>query len=156
MSEEWREVIGFPDYQVSNLGRVKSLNYMKTKKEQILKPQISIGYYYIQLGRGNCKRVNRLVAQAFLPNPENLRDCDHINRNKLDNRVENLRWSSRSDNLKNRDYLIRETNTGEPNISFIHRDEVYLVRKIIKGKQHTGRYHTLEEAVQFRDALLSL
>ena len=63
-----------------------------------------LGYDYLRVGlSGSCKTafVHRLVAEAFIPNPLGLRDVDHINGNKQDNRVENLRWVSHKENCNN-------------------------------------------------------
>lgn len=89
---------------VSNLGRIKSLNFRRTKVEKILKSiNHSVGYNSISLskdGKLTPFLIHRLVATAFLNNYENLTDVNHINGNKKDNRVENLEWLNHSENLK--------------------------------------------------------
>lgn len=105
MIEEWKEIEGYTDYMVSNLGRVKSLNYRKTDKEQVLKPIKDSGGYLVV---GLCKdrklkqfKVHRLVANAFITNTDNKKEIDHINTIKTDNRVDNLRWVTHKENMNN-------------------------------------------------------
>ena len=96
--ECWREIEGFPNYQVSNLGRVKN-----NKTDKILKPyKTNRGYHTIGFwSDGKKKRlsIHRLVAKAFLPNPRNLPEVNHINGSKADNNVRNLEWASGSNNV---------------------------------------------------------
>lgn len=97
MSVEWRKIEGFENYSVSNTGLVKNT---KTGRLLCLK-KTHDGYYGVGLFKhsvGKYFKVHRLVATAFIPNPDNLYAVDHINNNKLDNRVENLRWLSLVDN----------------------------------------------------------
>lgn len=103
MEEIWKDVEGFERlYQVSNLGNVKSLANSKTKSEKILKYSLGRrGYCQVVLSKSNNKyymRVHRLVAQAFIPNPENKPEVNHINGIRNDNRVENLEWCTQSEN----------------------------------------------------------
>ena len=102
--EEWRDIQGYEGlYMVSNLGRVKSLNYHRTGKERIMKPSDNgHGYLFVVLckdGKDKNCRINRLVAQAFLPNPDNLPEVNHKDENKYNNCVENLEWCDRSYNV---------------------------------------------------------
>jgi hypothetical protein len=97
MSEEWKSYN--ENYEVSTFGNVRN-----KKTFRILKPWLSgSGYYKCQIGKNRLrKRVNRMVAETFLPNENNLPVCDHINHIRTDNRVENLRWVSYRDNNLNR------------------------------------------------------
>lgn len=105
-NEEWRDVIGYEGkYQVSNLGNVRSLSYMRTGRIKNLALHINKhGYVYVALlkdGKHKTCLVHRLVALAFIPNPDGKPCIDHINTIRNDNRVENLRWCTISENMRN-------------------------------------------------------
>ncbi len=107
MNEEWRDIAGFEGlYQVSNLGRVKCLEHkcpgrykgkFRTVKEHLMTcvENKTNGYIYVTLSnldRGRTFTVHRLVANAFIPNPENLPVLNHKDEDKHNNSVDNLEW----------------------------------------------------------------
>ena len=105
-TEIWRTPIDkgikYEKYQVSNYGRLKNLNYRNTGRAKLMNPwEDKDGYLKIGL-RKNRKTdstfVHRLVAQTFIPNPENLPEVNHIDEDKTNNRVDNLEWKSHRDN----------------------------------------------------------
>lgn len=114
--EEWRDIEGYEGlYQVSNEGRVKSLERMvdgtgkwfpRLIKTKILKQNLSAqGYKQVNLhneeGVQKTQKVHRLVAKAFIPNPQNKPHIDHINTIRTDNRSCNLRWVTQKENSEN-------------------------------------------------------
>ena len=116
MTEEiWKDIEGYEGlYQISNLGRVKSLKHIivrnngvkQTFQEKILKTPLckKTGYPMVCLwfmGKEKRYSVHRLIAQAFIPNPENKPEINHINTIRNDNRIENLEWVTRTENMNN-------------------------------------------------------
>lgn len=100
--EEWKDIKGYENkYQISNLGRVKALDYRRTGKEQIISIKNNKGYSEVALWKDSKRKmfmVHRLVAQAFIPNPNNLPQVNHKDENKTNNIVENLEWCTQSYN----------------------------------------------------------
>lgn len=104
MTEEiWKDIAGYEGlYKVSNLGRVKSLNYNRTRKERLFDLHLRRGYLYVVLSK-NCisKKfsVHRLVATTFIENPDNLPQVNHKDEDKTNNRVDNLEWCTAEYNI---------------------------------------------------------
>lgn len=113
MIEEWKDVIGFEDkYQISNLGniRLKGNNLFKVPIMELS------GYYYTYLDGNKISYIHRLVAQAFIPNPNNYPCVNHINGTKKDNKVNNLEWCTYSHNNKEAYKLgLKKPHIGEIN-----------------------------------------
>jgi hypothetical protein len=143
--EEWRVIEEFDNYSVSNKGRIRN-----DKKGTFIKETFNtFGYHQCRLSKNGITktlRINRIVAIAFLPNEENLPEIDHINNIRHDNRVENLRWISRSNNLRN---MTKRGSCKLFGVSFEKAKNNYKATITIEGFQKTiGRYKTEEEAHQ--------
>lgn len=118
MEEIWKNIEGTNGrYQISNLGRVKS--FTRNSEGLILKPHISRMYEYV----GICKKgspprtepIHRLVAKAFVPNPNNFKEVNHIDENKLNNRADNLEWCTRQYNMSYKTARLRQgISNGKP------------------------------------------
>lgn len=152
--ERWVVIEGYEDYQVSNLGRIKSLKY---NKERILSSAIDkLGYARVNLSDGKCKlfTVHRLVAKAFIPNPDNKPYIDHIDRNPRNNSAVNLRWATPSENCINQ---VRPNNTTGEKYIIKRRDYDYYkvqIRAPGGGKMFYKTFHNLQDAITARDSYL--
>ena len=114
MQEVWKAVPGYEGrYEVSDQGRVRSLDrtvnqksrwgtlYTSTRKGQLLRPgRMPGGHLSVVIGRGNSQCVHKLVLLAFVGPAPDKHECCHNNGNPADNRLENLRWGTRSENIK--------------------------------------------------------
>ena len=151
MEEEvWKDIPGYEGrYQVSDIGRVRSLNYRGTGKVSVLKLSIDKdGYHVISLfskteinQQYRSFRVGRLVGIVFVPNPDNKPEIDHINGIRTDDRVENLRWTTRKENDNNPHCLKRksETRMGKLNHQFGKKASLELRQKL--SESHNGIKH---------------
>jgi len=128
-NEEWRDVLGYEGlYKVSNLGRVKSFfkGIEKFRKPVLARP----GYFSVVLYKNNIPqsaRIHVLVAQAFIPNPENKAYVNHIDGNKLNNRADNLEWVTPSENLRHAyDTGLQKSGCEHPSAKFTEEQIKYI------------------------------
>ena len=108
--EEWKDIEGY-EYEISKSGQVRNKQTNKILKNHFGKR----GYYTVQLHKDKKVRmyyIHRLIAQAFIPNPSNKKFVDHIDRNRKNNSINNLRWVNSIENAQNNDKVVNKS-TGE-------------------------------------------
>lgn len=146
IKEEWRNVYGYEGlYEVSNYGRVR-----RKDNSAVLDGNVnSYGYKTVGLsnyyGRKNVK-VHRLVALAFIPNPECKRNVNHIDGNKLNNYVNNLEWATHGENISHAMNILGVDYSSKPvvqlsksgNFVAIHKDISHAARMMGGHSQHIG------------------
>ena len=118
-NEVWKDIPDYEGlYQVSNLGRIKSLNFNKTGKEKIMKPRTGNRYYMIALWKNGIRKdylLHRIVAETFIPNPENKPFINHKDENCFNNSINNLMWCTHKENMNwgTRNERISKANKGK-------------------------------------------
>lgn len=152
--KQWKQ-IGTSRYSVSDHGDIRNDRFGR-----ILKPSVWDGRAHVKLMMTNNPRdkpinysVHRLVAQAFIPNPENKPQVDHVDNDPLNNHISNLRWATNSENMAN----IRRpksNSTGEKGVYVHTTSGKYMAYVGCEGKlNYLGLFDTLEQAKAYRDEI---
>ena len=147
--EIYREIKGFENYEISNLGNVRNLITNRNIKKHIN----GQGYYAVNL-KNDLKirpvRIHRLIAIAFIVNPDNKPCVDHIDNNTLNNNINNLRWATTSENGMNQKMSIKNTS-GVKGVRYDKDRKKWKAEIKLNGiNMHIGRYETIEEATRAR------
>lgn len=142
--EIWKPVVECPNcYLCSNYGRIKTLPRNGVSRggriiKQVLKKD---GYYQVDMqdyGRHLYRRVNRVIGEAFVPNPDNKPICDHIDNNPLNNKSDNLQWMTNSENIQK---YVREVYDDR----FVGRGKIQPKKVIATQNNETLTFHSVFE-----------
>ena len=163
MKEKWKDIKGFENYQISNLGNVKTkeryyinnLGYKVHIKEKLMKFSERSGYYVVNLRKNGIrysKQVHRLVAENFLPSIENKKIVNHKDFNKKNNCVDNLEWCTQQENVswsKCNMKKIHIKNKDTYGITYRNRGSGYYEIQI--KKKFVGKAAKFEDAIKIRN-----
>ena len=143
----------FENYLIFEDGGIFSI-----QSDRFLKPgKDTIGYLVVGLYKNKkkyTKSIHRLVGETFIPNPENKPEVDHIDRNRQNNNLSNLRWTTCSENRQNTGVQCNN-KLDIKNICYHKSSNTYVFEKIINGIRHYKSFKTKEEAVAYKDEYLS-
>ncbi len=160
--EVWKLVGGFDMYEVSNYGNIRS--YWNNRHGRSVTPhtlKVCIGkngYAYYDFCSSETKKrmlIHRVVATEFLQKPDGYDVVDHIDRNPLNNNVNNLRWCTTSINIRNTKLSTRNTS-GCKHIIYDRFKNKWKFQCQINGKKYSKRFENMADAINHRDEYLQL
>ena len=144
----WKQIKDFEDYEISDNGEVRSLKY---KNKILLKGRLSKdGYLRVSLRKGGKAyefKIHRLVATAFIPNPKNKSTVNHINGDKTCNKVTNLEWATREEQMQHA-YKLGLKKPGNCSHKKLTNEQVLEIREIYKA--HSKEYGMLALARKYK------
>lgn len=139
-----KDVVGYEGlYTCDEYGNVFSCatNTNSNKHKKLMKQNIRNGYYYITLtdidGKRSKKYVHRIIAQAFIDNPNDKKEVNHIDCNKLNNNIMNLEWSTRKENLQHSYDNGLKREHEKHGMAKLTKNEVLQIRKLYKSKEYS-------------------
>lgn len=149
-----KDIVGYEGmYAIEEDGRIWSYKTQRYLIHQLTKDN----YYRVGLCKDSSRKkylIHRLIALTYIPNPENKPFIDHIDRNRTNNSINNLRWVSRLENNQNTT-VHKDNSTNEINIGFDKRRNTFRVRITRNGKAQHKYIKTLQEAIVYRDKQLN-
>lgn len=154
MEEIWKPIKGYEKrYYISNMGRIYGIGIQRKKRSGFKNSHIDkkTGYLMVTLFDGNKKTsclVHRLIANAFIPNPENKKYVDHINTIRTDNRIENLRWVTAKENINNPITLQKHIGVKRSEESKMKMRKAQKTMKPVKCVETNKIYISIREAAR--------
>jgi hypothetical protein len=143
--EIWKKIENYPNYEISNLGNVKSYNFIKLKN---LKLELNLGYYRVMLCNNGIKKrffVHRLVAKAFIKNEKNKPQVNHIDECPKNNNANNLEWVTHRENIEYS--RTKKGITKIKGVNWIERMKSYQCSIYYNNKKHyLGSSKDIEKA----------
>ena len=143
---EFIQITNYPNYEINSLGEVRNI-----KKQRILKSSLNTGgYLQVPLynnGTRQLFRIHRIVALAFIPNPNSYLYVDHIDRVRTNNSVLNLRWVTKAENCQNAS-VRKDNKSGVAGVCFDNTWNNWVATR--QGK-YLGSFKTMEEAINCRN-----
>lgn len=163
MEEEiWKPIKEDDRYEVSNFGNVRSWNnsgkhrHGRRNTPRILKSRrCGKGYLTIMLGHRKQRYISHLVAKVFILNPNEYGEVDHIDGNKENNRVENLRWVNRSLNSQNT-RLRKDNTSGLKGVRYVPERKKWTCIWSVEKQMYRKYFDTQEEAIEHRRQMVEL
>ena len=160
--DTFKTIEEFPMYEINTIGQIRSKysnKILKHKVKTIIYNKSTYTTHQICLckdGKKYYKSIHRLIAKAFIPNPDNKPDVDHIDHNPENNSLENLRWATHTENMRNKNKK-SNNNSGHLHIHKYERQTTPLFEvRIIRGDVDFRKYFgNLEEAIKARDDYLN-
>jgi hypothetical protein len=157
------DIKDYPNYLIYENGEIHTKPRHRVKGGVLKQHLNSEGYYVVSLWKDRKRklcRVHRLLAEHFIPNPENKRCIDHIDRNRQNNSLDNLRWATDKENCNNKnhdEYKVKKTNKlGIKNIHYCETNKYYKFKITRDKKQHVKYFQTLEEAIEYKSICLKM
>ena len=150
----WKQIEGYPNYEVSTEGQVRNVKTNKMLTNIVTKQ----GRHRVKLsvdGESKGYQVHRLVATTFIPNIEGKPEVDHIDRNRLNNHVSNLRWVTHSENQCNKGYYHHIGNKESQFIGMQANGSFRVQIQSLGKRVYDKTFKTKEEAILYRDQFMA-